>query len=230
MAARTARWSTAWERAWTVGTGVLVSFGLLAAVHHLGPAPAVGLFLTMALMGAIAMLAVVSVKPEASLVVVPCLGGAAIGAGSLVLLGWWQLLGLTTVLVVLLLVGSSPSGWALARRWRGPRPPEVAAVVRPTTVVAEPVAVVGDPGFVAPEAIDDADICLAWCSSFVALQRASTPAARLRIVEVREVYLDLLERRDPEAFATWLASGARAAGHPPTPSTGAGPASEQLGA
>ena len=37
---------------------------------------------------------------------------------------------------------------------------------------------------------------------------------RLAMADIRRAYLGELERRRPEAFAAWIASGARAAGDP----------------
>lgn len=64
------------------------------------------------------------------------------------------------------------------------------------------------------ETMDDAAVCLAWRTSFLALQRPLSSASRLRWVERRQECLDELERRNPGGFSAWLASGARAAGDP----------------
>ncbi|MEU4607337.1 hypothetical protein AB0F43_30500 [Kribbella sp. NPDC023972] len=66
----------------------------------------------------------------------------------------------------------------------------------------------------APADLSDDALSLAWRASFPALQRATSPAQRLRIVTERQEYLDELERRNPRGLAAWLASGARAAGDP----------------
>jgi len=60
----------------------------------------------------------------------------------------------------------------------------------------------------------DLDLCRAWRSSFVALERAGNPASRARIAGTRAVLLDELERRHPSGFGAWIRSGARAAGGP----------------
>lgn len=64
------------------------------------------------------------------------------------------------------------------------------------------------------ESLEDLDLCRAWCSSFVALQRAETFGARQRIVAERAALLDELERRHPVELGDWLRSGARAAANP----------------
>jgi hypothetical protein len=66
----------------------------------------------------------------------------------------------------------------------------------------------------APADLSDDALSLAWRASFPELQRATSPAQRLRIVTERQEYLDELERRNPRGLAAWLASGARAAGDP----------------
>jgi hypothetical protein len=67
---------------------------------------------------------------------------------------------------------------------------------------------------VAPSALSDEALCVAWRASFSALQRASSPAQRLRVVDQRRAYLDEIERRTAHGMAAWLASGPRAAGDP----------------
>ena len=64
------------------------------------------------------------------------------------------------------------------------------------------------------ESMDDAAVCHAWRASYVALQHPLSTASKLRVVTRRQEYLDELERRNPQGFSTWLASGARAAGDP----------------
>lgn len=77
-----------------------------------------------------------------------------------------------------------------------------------------PIPVAEDATLEVPDVLEDADLCLAWCSSYVALQRAKTAESRLRLVTMRALYLDELERRNPSALAAWLSNGARAAAPP----------------
>ncbi|WP_350274997.1 hypothetical protein [Kribbella sp. HUAS MG21] len=67
-----------------------------------------------------------------------------------------------------------------------------------------------------PEEADRAigELCREWHESYEALQQATTPTARLRIVMARQRCLDELERRDPEGLQAWLSSTASAAGDP----------------
>ncbi|MGY4768734.1 hypothetical protein ACXC9Q_17625 [Kribbella sp. CWNU-51] len=59
-----------------------------------------------------------------------------------------------------------------------------------------------------------AELCRQWQESYEALRVATTAAARLRIVEARQHYLDELERRDPIGLTAWLGASASAAGDP----------------
>jgi hypothetical protein len=62
--------------------------------------------------------------------------------------------------------------------------------------------------------LSDEELCLAWRRSFPQLQRTLGADRRQAMVDVRRAYLDELERRHPDSFATWLASNPRAAGNP----------------
>lgn len=55
---------------------------------------------------------------------------------------------------------------------------------------------------------------LAWRLSFWDLERATSCRAQIVVVQLRQAYLDELERRDPDAVRCWLASGADAATDP----------------
>jgi hypothetical protein len=77
------------------------------------------------------------------------------------------------------------------------------------------VPLLDDVALAIPDTLQDDDLCLAWCSSYVALERATTWESRLRVVRLRAMYLDEMERRDAVALDAWLGSGARAASRPP---------------
>jgi hypothetical protein len=63
-------------------------------------------------------------------------------------------------------------------------------------------------------ALTTAELCRHWQDSYQTLRNATTAAARLRIVETRQLYLDELERRDPVGLNAWLGANASAAGDP----------------
>ena len=51
-------------------------------------------------------------------------------------------------------------------------------------------------------------LCALWRKSQAGLHAATTPADRAKVVSARGVLLDELERREPDAMAEWLESGA----------------------
>lgn len=63
-------------------------------------------------------------------------------------------------------------------------------------------------------AISTARLCREWQASYVALQQATTTAARLRITATRQRCLDELELRDPKGFDAWMGSAASPGGSP----------------
>jgi hypothetical protein len=63
-------------------------------------------------------------------------------------------------------------------------------------------------------ALTTAELCRQWQDSYRALQAATTDAARLRIVEIRQHCLDELELRDPDGLNAWLESTSSPAGDP----------------
>ena len=98
------------------------------------------------------------------------------------------------------------------RRSRAETAAESAAVavvtIRPHVIdPAEAVLAVTD-------GLTESDLCMAWRSSYVALDRATDPGAKLRAVRIREVLLDELGRRDASGLEAWFRSGARAVGGP----------------
>ena len=62
--------------------------------------------------------------------------------------------------------------------------------------------------------LSDRELCLAWRASFAALLDAADTSSREQVVRIRELYLDELTLRHPDAVTAWLASNPRAAGGP----------------
>jgi hypothetical protein len=153
---------------------------------------------------------------------------ALTAGGTVSFIGLGTLLGAPTAVLLLgIVVGGSPYTIRYCVRWltehghlasSSPEPvrPDRAnrsSTPAPATILeAEPEQ--ASKPHVAPDALSDEALCLAWRSSFSALQKASSPMQRLRIVEERREYLDEIERRTAHGMAAWLASGARAAGDP----------------
>lgn len=149
--------------------------------------------------------------------------GPIAGAVLVVTVGLVAMLGPGGLIVVALLAGLHPRVLPfvhfLLTRVTGRKRP-VAADLRVAggpeeDVPAHRIEVVWDvePFIVADEVTVD-DLCQAWCSSFVALQRARTMRAHLETVKMRALYLDDLERRLGEDFTRWLTSAPRAAQDP----------------
>jgi hypothetical protein len=139
-------------------------------------------------------------------------GGAAAGA----LLGYAVLLGAGVVLLVILVLASSPYAVGTYGRW-------LRAV--PTPSVAQLDAMARALGEASPEyltfqgssrtdALTDEELCQSWRASYTVLQHQHSAAQMAATVAERQTYLDELERRNPRGFAAWLASGARAPGNP----------------
>ena len=135
--------------------------------------------------------------------------------------GLAHLFGPCGLLVAAALVTADPSLRRCARALRatvGRRPSSAGPAVDDTGAAAPPPD--GERlddeirDLTVPDALSDADLCAAWRSSYVALHRARTLDARLRTVEIRALYLDVLERRLGEDFARWMSSGPRPAGAP----------------
>lgn len=64
------------------------------------------------------------------------------------------------------------------------------------------------------DSISDAELCWRWRTSYTALEHATSPAERFRLISDRSALLDELAARNPGGFARWLDSGARAASDP----------------
>jgi hypothetical protein len=149
-------------------------------------------------------------------------------AGTLSFIGLGTLLGTpTAVLLAVIVVGGSPYAIQYSVRRlteqghldaASPKPHRPDRADRAAEPAVLPMTGTG-PGsdmrpHIAPDALSDEALCLAWRASFSALHKAGSPAQRLRIVDERRAYLDEIERRTTNGMAAWLASGPRAAGDP----------------
>jgi hypothetical protein len=154
------------------------------------------------------------------------------GIAGLAILGALAVLHWVGAAVVAILLLTAPQVWRWAGGVRARRPRwtplsrhesvELAATglretapaqrTRTRTVTATDEAVADD--HFDASAMDDDALCLAWRTSFVHLQAATTPLARARLVHRRQLVLDELTHRHEAGVARWLASGARAASNP----------------
>jgi hypothetical protein len=222
-------WGTGrvWNRVWPVASGAAVAVGLVASVNDPGPVASVGLFLAVAMLAATCLFTWAEIAPGRGSTRRTWTGSIAVG------LVFVSLTGLIAAsprsLLVVGTLGLTWAGWAdVARRVRrrqrgtGPTPAEPPAPVRPSErtpvvheTVPQPVPLLDDVALAIPDSLQDDDLCLAWCSSYVALERATTCESRLRVVRLRAMYLDEMERRDAVGLDAWLGSGPRAASRPP---------------
>jgi hypothetical protein len=151
------------------------------------------------------------------------------GSGTVAFVGVGTMVGgPMAVLLLAIMAGGSPYaigyclGWlrehghlpSPSPRSDQPDPAERSSGSAPAPITLTEPSQPSEPPYAAPASLSDDALCLAWRASFSALQRASSPAQRMWVVEQRRAYLDELERRNARGVAAWLASGARAAGDP----------------
>jgi hypothetical protein len=137
-------------------------------------------------------------------------GGAVLGAVlPLATIGLLAELGLPA----LALCGLLAAGWwPLRRRPAAPRAarraPAVPPPPAPETLPPDPL-----PTAAALPGLSTADLCRVWRATYTRLERCTWSGEREHLAALRRACLDELERRDPRAFARWIAT-ARAAGDP----------------
>ncbi|MFF1817909.1 hypothetical protein ACFVWG_11485 [Kribbella sp. NPDC058245] len=207
---------TGYYRVWRVAVGALAGIGVLTALVFVAPGPNLAAFLLAAFMaGAIYVGLGLSVErtPDDVFRAAPrwaALGGAA----GLAVLGYGAAVGLDVLLLLVVIAATSPPVVAWIG-WLHEAPAASSTQLRP----AVPVPVVGKDAVDVPE-LDNAvplsemtaaELCMAWRRSFGELRRTDHWSAT---IDVRRAYLDELERRYPDEFAVWLASGPRAASDP----------------
>ena len=210
----------AYERIWTGLAAVVTAAGLFAAFRGYDVTTLLGMFLAAAVL--VVMWVLPFIAADTSMVRPLVRAGLAGGMLTWVAMGAARLVGAVGVVVVLVLVATSPPvvRWC-GRVLHGPRvapttAPAAPTAATPTTPVVEsrPVPEPRQMQLEPPEDMTDAELCQAWRRSFVALRWATTPASRLPVVAMRARYLDELERRAGPRFHAWLEHGARAAGDP----------------
>ena len=205
-----------YDTMWTLAAGAVCAVGLLVAVRTSGPVVAASIFVTTAILEAILVLPLLT---ELHWRIRPVLVGAPVCGGIMVVtVGLLLALGPAATVVVAVLLLTSPFTRDGVRRVLSRRPgrpaPVTALGAMPSAPSQAPRALPDDPGFTIPDQMTVADLCQAWRSSYVALERVTSPESRLRVVMMRAIYLDELERRAAPAMQAWLHSGARAAGDP----------------
>jgi hypothetical protein len=152
-----------------------------------------------------------------------CAGAAAGGfAAALYVLGFPA-----AVTLLMVLVATSPAalratrrasrsaGLRSVRRRKAQRAWRTAARRRSARPRLRKVAGVEDPGALSVDtltgmvrALDDRALCRAWRASWEVLTETAATVDREELVNLRQAYLDELERRHPGEFTEWLDSGA----------------------
>jgi hypothetical protein len=217
---------------WLFFCGVLGAAGAAMAFTW-SPSNVILLFVVAALTGAVvAMVALADpdgpTRPPRDRRWIVARATALTAGGTVSFVGLVTLVGTpTAVLLLAIIIGASPCVVRYCARWlsehghlssssprsdhparphRSPTPETAAMMATEPEQPSQP--------HTAPSALSDEALCRAWRASFSALQRASSPTQRLRIVDERRAYLDEIERRTAHGMAAWLASGPRAAGDP----------------
>jgi hypothetical protein len=221
-----------YRNAWTTTTAVAMTVGVWASCMYWPLSGVLAAFLCSALAGSFLTAAALverCTNPLPRVIAYGALTGLAVlGAAGVIVL-----LGPVAVLMVAVLAATSP----LALRWirsafrilatgstttprpqHGPPPDDAVPVAAvPAQRISDHWAadeVVSPADEEEPATLTDAELCRVWRASYVGLQHTHSPAARMRLVQRRQACLDEFERRNPAGFATWLASGARAASDP----------------
>lgn len=141
------------------------------------------------------------------------LAGATTAGGVLFVAGLVALLGAGAA-VVLAVLGAATS--LLYWHWRSLTGSASRQDIATPPDIAEQSAIAAatTPGQDSIRQMSTQELCLAWRKSFSQLQHAPVGPAREHIVNMRSSYLDEIERRDPDGFARWLHTGARAGSDP----------------
>jgi hypothetical protein len=221
-------------RIWRAAVGLLAAIGVVTSLVFVSPATNLAAFLVAGLtVGAVCLsVGLGRDLPSGDLLYLVPRWAVLGGLGMLAICGYATAVGTRTIALLLLVVGVSPPVVGWMRSGRADRPVRDLRRRRPiklpkasnrrlTTVraVGRLAADWPMPKYLAAVVrsvgeLSDEELCLAWRRSFTQLQRALVPDRRQAMVDVRRAYLDELERRHPDSFATWLASNPRAAGDP----------------
>jgi MFS family permease len=211
---------------WVTCTAIVATVGVCIAFLTWEVAGVVGAFIAGAVMGG-AMTAALAAENLPRPWRRAALGAATAGVGVVAVAGLVVVLRAGVLVVLLAAALSSPPLVAVLRGRFGAKAPEAPTVRMEQSPTERPLddldesdwpgpnpVPVEPPLPMAPEDLDDDALCWAWRRSYVVLQRSSSESTRLHVVEVRQAYLDELERRNAMGLTAWLASGARAAGNP----------------
>jgi hypothetical protein len=205
-----------WRDGWLLFAAVATGFGLL-----MWPWTGVALYLAVATLGSATVLLVRHPPPrsrEGSSAAPPypwgalaarsariglCVTGLAVTSATVTALA---------VVVVVLVVLTSP---LMRRTVRGDAPPADDLIPdEPRLPLPRRPSQANPPMPTSVLGMTDDELCLAWRRSYITVTLAGSTAKKRAMVALRAAYLDEIERRDPQAFHAWLASGASASGSP----------------
>ncbi|WP_043823966.1 hypothetical protein [Rhodococcus opacus] len=200
---------------WWVVTVPLGLVGFAVAIFTVHPDVLVSAAFAAAVTGGglPAMVADRSAATPRSWLPAAALHAATAGAALICVVGLIALSGAAAVpLVLVLTVTAGPVARRL-RRW-----PPLAQLLSPQPAALSDPDEASAPGSLptppsCAELSDDA-LCRGWRTSFAELQNATSVTDRLQLARIRRQYLDEIERRDPQGFAAWFTSGARAGSDP----------------
>lgn len=199
--------------AWQVMTGVALGGGLVALLMLSVPFTIlIWLAIALFLAGTKDVFTSTARREDLALVWFGVRWATATTAAS----GLFAVFGSAAVVPIAAILVSSPAALHSITRGRFRTPPASKHQV-PVSALSETSVqweTVETDALTVSDAVTDDDLCLSWRSSYVALTRAVSPEARLRVVRFRALVLDELERRDAAGLRAWLLSGARAAGDP----------------
>ncbi|MET9268214.1 hypothetical protein [Kribbella sp. NPDC003557] len=220
-------------RIWRAAVVVLAAIGVLTSLVFVSPATNLAAFVVAAFTTGAVFLSIGLGRdlPSSDLLHVVPRGAVLGGLCLLAICGYAAATGARAALLLLLIVGVSPPvvGWLRSGRVERParvlprRPIRLPKAsnrqLKAVRADADPAAQWPMPKYLTAVVrsvgeLSDEELCLAWRRSFNQLQRAMSADRRQAMVDVRRAYLDELERRHPDSFATWLASNPRAAGNP----------------
>jgi len=205
-------------RIWRTAVGLLAVLGLAAAVVFVRPsANLVGFLVAFFVAGLIYLsVGIAREEPNAQLIRATPAWATLAGLVVLSICGYAAAVGPQTLLLIALVIGTSPIALSHLRPVGRIKLTKAPAEPQDTSVPDPPLPVVHDFAGVARTLgeLSDEELCLAWRRSFVQLQNSPSPGQRSAMADVRRAYLDELERRQPAAFIAWIESGPRAAGDP----------------
>jgi hypothetical protein len=218
------RFSAGYRAWWSVGANILIAAGVVSALASWGwpvPTAAVASVTFIVVVIAAEMLPSKGPFPLRKVVCRGLYAGTVVTAAA----GLTVVFGTLGLLLVLLQTATAPGLRAGCRRaWtflttdsdvRAWDEPADAPADPPPRIPVEPA--LRSRTLWLPErldSLDDVSLCMAWRSSYIALEAAASVEERIAVIEHRQRCLDELQRRSPHGVAAWLSSGARASGNP----------------